>query len=71
MAKYDVVDEAILSELDLRPGAEFYWLNHRIQRVLIANCPSGQKPWRILDRRLQALRKKGMIIFKKGWHKQG
>lgn len=71
MGKYDAVDAAILSELDLRPGAEFYWLMLRLQRVLTDNCPSGQEPFRVLDRRLQALRKQGMIIFNKGWHKQG
>lgn len=70
MGKYDLVDAAILEELEAKPGLAFFQLNYALYDLVSTNNPD-QDVFRVLDRRLQALRKKGMIIFKKGWHKQG
>lgn len=70
MAKYDAVDAAILEELENKPGIAYFQLLGALYDLISTNHPD-QDAFRVLDRRLQALRKKAMIIFKKGWHKQG
>ena len=67
MRDYAKLDELILAALSDKPrqfgtifGGEIYsaCVNH-----------SKEEPARVLDRRLQALRKKGLIVFMKGWRK--
>lgn len=70
MAKYDAVDAAILQELENKPGVAYFQLLATLYDLILTNHPD-QDAFRVLDRRLQALRKKAMIIFNKGWHKQG
>lgn len=70
MNKYDAVDSAILEELENKPGIAYFQLNAALYDLISTNHPD-QDAFRVLDRRLQALRKKAMIIFNKGWHKQG
>lgn len=68
MKNYAKLDELILAAISEKPKqfGEIYTgdiyqacINH--DRVETA---------RVLDRRLQALRKKGLIFFAKGWRKQ-
>lgn len=70
MAKYDAVDAAILQELENKPGVAYFQLLATLYDLISTNHPD-QDAFRVLDRRLQTLRKKAMIIFNKGWHKQG
>lgn len=76
--KYEVLDRAILEAITSTPGIKFDRLHRLIpveqsSRALadsMPNAPHGNpnEAWRIVDRRLQALRKKGLIFAKNGWH---
>lgn len=69
MAEYDAVDAAILEELEKKPGMAYFQLIFALYDLIPTHHPD-QDAFRVLDRRLQALRKQGVIIFNKGWHKQ-
>lgn len=76
--KYDVLDRAILDAITSTPGIKFDRLHRLIpveqsSQALADSAPKdrrGHPPevWRIVDRRLQALRKKSLIVAKNGWH---
>lgn len=81
MSKYEKLDALILSEIGVSP-ISFAYL--RGCRALMSECdrhakeagtkrsPYGVDDWRILDRRLQALRKTGKIkATGKGWIRAG
>lgn len=78
MSKYETLDALILVELDMVSPRTFNSL--RYQMDIMRQCDAisaaegtrrsrwGVAPWRILDRRLQALRKAGKIrASTKGW----
>lgn len=70
--KYETLDRAILEAITSTPGIKFDRL-HRTTPVADASqslADAGDKApaWRIVDRRLQALRKKGLIFSFGGWH---
>ena len=65
MSQYDTIDELILGGLredSKREGVEFHRLETRINKRTAT-------PYRIIDRRLQVLRKRGLIRHdsKIGW----
>ena len=76
MSKYEALDQMILDRIGDEPK--------RFSTIYFGQPGSGDKgvypacrdlclatdePARVLDRRLQALRKKGLITFNKGWCK--
>lgn len=67
--KYEKLDQMILNKIDSRfiPFCEIF------EGEIFKECDllSGNEPARVLDRRLQALRKKGLIVSVrgKGWVK--
>jgi len=75
VSKYDKLDEMILKSIGVNPKSfsDIYFGAGRGSPEINIECVSiaerGEEPARILDRRLQALRKKGLIIFMKGWRK--
>lgn len=73
MSKYAKLDHFILNKIGGQPipFAQIYVRDVREECVLIAKEESKPEPFRILDRRLQALRKLGVIrnITGKGWVK--
>lgn len=75
MSKYAELDEMILSSVGSRPKSfsDIYFGSERgtpdISKVCKGMTTGKEEPARILDRRLQALRKRGLIFFAKGWCK--
>lgn len=71
MKDYSELDEMILAKIDGKPKtfAEIYFpeIYHKCEEF----CSGRQEPARVLDRRLQALKNKGLIHFSKGWVKVG
>lgn len=77
MNKFALIDSAILMAIESRPGIDFNTL--RLKREIfnesIRLATSPDKGWRLVDRRLQALRKEGEIEVVRagriqGWHKK-
>jgi hypothetical protein len=75
VSKYEKLDQMILQSTGTNPKSfsDIYFGAERGSPGVNIECQSiassGEEPARILDRRLQALRKKGLIIFLKGWRK--
>jgi len=75
VSKYDELDAMILDSIKDRAKSfsEIYFgAEHgspEIHLVCKKFCGTDGEPARVLDRRLQALRKKGEITFMKGWRK--
>ena len=69
MNNYIELDEMILSKITEQPKSfsDIYFPD--IYPKCKELCVSPQEPARVLDRRLQALRKKGLIHFNRGWIK--
>jgi len=71
MKDYSGLDEMILAKIEGKPKtfAEIYFpeICHKCAEF----CSGQQDPARVLDRRLQALKNKGLIQFSKGWVKVG
>lgn len=65
--KYDEIDQMILDSLSDKPKqfSDIYVKELYQACVLIAGPKS--EPARVLDRRLQALKNKGLIYHSKGW----
>lgn len=74
MAKYDFIDSLIVSQIaagsftfsDIyfgKPGSG----NKGVYGECCNLVEGSQEPARVLDRRLQALRKKGVIHYNSGW----
>lgn len=76
--KYETLDRAILEEITSTPGIKFGRLHRAIPVAVASHALADASPctpwggkvdtWRIVDRRLQALRKKGLIVARNGWH---
>lgn len=61
---YDKLDEAIVSAI--RNGTDrFYLINAAVESLAAPHCLS-ENPFRVTDRRLQALSKRGVIQFWRG-----
>lgn len=56
------LDEAILHKL--REPTSFMGLDAAVRKI--AEAADGIDPWRLVDRRVQALRKAGKIVTEKG-----
>ncbi|EQA1703500.1 hypothetical protein ACXYXE_004103 [Cronobacter dublinensis] len=75
MDKYSELDALILNSIGAAPKSftDIYYGVDRCQKGVRRACVelAGKDgtPTRVLDRRLQALRKKGLIVFMKGWRK--
>lgn len=73
MSKYENLDNFILNKIGGQPTpfAQIYVRDVRDECALIAKEENKPEPFRILDRRLQALRKLGVIrnVTGKGWVK--
>lgn len=71
--KYEKLDQLILNKIGGQPipFREIYVRDVMEESERLATDENKQEPFRILDRRLQALRKKGIIksITGKGWVK--
>ena len=69
MINYSELDEMILSKITEQPKSfsDIYFPD--IYPKCKEFCIGRQEPARVLDRRLQALRKKGLIYFSRGWRK--
>ncbi|HIE9644323.1 TPA: hypothetical protein ACXRWH_001103 [Klebsiella pneumoniae] len=70
MTKYELLDSKIMSEIDAHPTpfSSLYVRGVAEECVRIAKDENKPEPFRILDRRLQALRKAGKIrSTSKGW----
>ncbi|WP_137917119.1 hypothetical protein [Hydrogenophaga sp. 2FB] len=66
MSKFEDFDTMVLEEIRLRPR-NFTQLQTKI--IMDAAAPLGAEGFRVLDRRLQAMRKTGKIRFQGGmWH---
>ncbi|WP_337026071.1 hypothetical protein [Pantoea eucrina] len=76
MSKYDALDQMILDRIDDEPKqfSDIYFgrpgsSDKGVYPACSDLCVATDEPARVLDRRLQALRKKGLIVFSKGWRK--
>lgn len=75
MSKYAELDEMILSSVSTIPKSfsDIYFGAERgspdISKVCQGMVAGKEEPARVLDRRLQSLRKRGLIFFAKGWRK--
>ncbi|WP_171965883.1 hypothetical protein [Cronobacter sakazakii] len=75
MDKYSELDALILNSIGLAPKSfsDIYYGVDRDQKDVSQACielaGKDGSPTRVLDRRLQSLRKKGLIVFMKGWRK--
>ncbi|WP_432367067.1 hypothetical protein ACRG00_15905 [Cronobacter sakazakii] len=75
MDKYSDLDTLILNSIGAAPKtfSDIYYGVDRDQKDVRQACielaGKDGAPTRVLDRRLQALRKKGLIVFMKGWRK--
>lgn len=75
MDKYSELDALILNSIGSAPKtfSDIYYGVDKDQKDVRRTCIdlAGKDgcPTRVLDRRLQALRKKGLIVFMKGWRK--
>ncbi|MDU5783405.1 MAG: hypothetical protein E6Z83_21805 [Pantoea sp.] len=76
MSKYDALDQMILGRLGDEPKqfSDIYFGRPRsgdkgVYLACCDLCTANDVPARVLDRRLQELRKKGLIVFSKGWRK--
>lgn len=70
MTKYELLDSKIMSKIDAYPTpfSSLYVRDVAEECVSIAKDENKPEPFRILDRRLQALRKAGKIrSTSKGW----
>ncbi|HBS5791009.1 TPA: hypothetical protein MAK87_002420 [Klebsiella pneumoniae] len=70
MTKYELLDSKIKSKIDAHPTpfSSLYVRDVAEECVSIAKDENKPEPFRILDRRLQALRKAGKIrSTSKGW----
>lgn len=74
MTKYDKLDEMIQQKLRVSPGLTFVSLmtgdiRDECERLAQLSAGDPLDIFRVIDRRLQALRKRYVIIFKhgKGW----
>lgn len=71
MAKYDELDALILNDIGAGPTPfhEFAY-GMTMQSTCLPFAINSDETWRVVDRRLQALRKKGLIASTgKGWVK--
>lgn len=68
MKDYAKLDELILAALSDKPRQFGTIFSGEIYSACVNH--SKDEPARVLDRRLQALKKKGLIFFAKGWRKQ-
>lgn len=76
VSKYDALDQLILDRIGDEPNqfSNIYFgrpgsSDKGVYSACRDLCVGGDDPARLLDRRLQALRKKGLIVFMKGWRK--
>lgn len=76
MSKYERLDQMILERVGNEPKQwkEIYFGrtgsgDKGVYQECSDLCVGTDFPARILDRRLQALRKKGLIVSMKGWRK--
>lgn len=69
MSKYDELDELVLSKINNIPVPFMYLHDGEIHSLCETLSAKKYEGFRVLDRRLQALRKKGLIksITGKGW----
>lgn len=68
MSKYDTLDAAILKAIR-RGKTKFFDIDADLSVHALSNRigdATGVVGWRIVDRRLQALRKAGRIVYAKG-----
>lgn len=63
---YTELDQAILAEI-AKGNQKFDGLSQALQSIAQKHCEGSRdaEPWRVIDRRLQALRKKNLIMFSK------
>lgn len=63
---YTELDQAILAEI-AKGNHKFDGLSQALQSLAQRHCEGSPdaEPWRVIDRRLQALRKKNLIMFSK------
>ncbi len=70
MSKYEVLDKAIMSQMN-NTGKRFEDIHVRVvaaECFRLASLEKDKPPYRVLDGRLQALRKAGKIKFTpRGW----
>lgn len=66
--KYDEIDQMIMDSLTDKPK-QFYLIygEKKLYQACVMIAGPNTDPARVLDRRLQALKKKGLIYFAKGW----
>ncbi|WP_426607471.1 hypothetical protein [Pantoea anthophila] len=76
MSKYDAFDQMILDRIGDEPKqfSDIYFGrpgsgDKGVYPACSDLCVATDVAARVLDRRLQALRKKGLIVFSKGWRK--
>lgn len=69
MDKYTDIDRMILDSIG--DNAKQFWeiYDGELYKACVIMTGPKSEPARVLDRRLQALRKKGLIVFMKGWRK--
>lgn len=65
---YTKLDAAILEQL-LAGNKKFVGLSVRLEAIATPFASEKAEPWRVIDRRLQALRKTGLVSYSRveGW----
>lgn len=69
MDKYAEIDRMILDSIGDNPKQFWEIYDGELYKACVIMTGPNREPARVLDRRLQALRKKGLIVFMKGWRK--
>lgn len=65
MSKFAEIDDAIVKLVRARPGIHFRDVLNGVGHIA-AKIPAGGDSMRIIDRRLQALRKRHLIAYSRG-----
>lgn len=67
MSQYDELDRLIIERLTIgRVDFKQMWTGERTMECQRIADATGHEPYRILDKRLQALRKRGVIEYSRG-----
>lgn len=68
MSEYAELDAAIIDVIENYDSPSFGQILSLLEVEVSKATTKGRRPFRVLDGRLQALRKKGLITFSNGWH---
>ncbi|WP_314421874.1 hypothetical protein [Pseudescherichia vulneris] len=67
VGKYDEIDQMILDSLTDKPKKFYEIYAGKLYQACVMIAGPKSEPARVLDRRLQALKNKGLVYHAKGW----